>query len=162
MAHRNTNTPADFWRLVQYCSHGDCPYCCWLWQGNCLKNGYGRFTMNRVNYLAHRLAWELWHARTIPPDLFICHYCNVPACVNPLHLRPGTRYDNVIDKVRANRQQRGERVPSHKLLPEDVRTIRAARRAGASVQELMGQFGISRKSVQNIVYGRVWRHVLDS
>lgn len=47
------------------------------------------------NYLAHRVAYELF---TGPPgDLFVLHRCDNPVCCNPSHLFLGTQSDNCKD-----------------------------------------------------------------
>jgi hypothetical protein len=41
-------------------------------------------------------------------DKVVCHRCDNPTCINPKHLFIGTHRDNVIDKVRKNRQAVGK------------------------------------------------------
>ena len=64
---------------------------CWLWEGYILSSaGYGIVR----GKLAHRFSYEL-HYGAIPSGLDIHHKCGVTACVNPAHLKPMTRVDNV-------------------------------------------------------------------
>lgn len=51
---------------------------------------------------AHRLAWSFQNG-PIPAGLMILHSCDVPTCVNPEHLRPGTAADNSRDMVQRGR-----------------------------------------------------------
>ena len=66
---------------------------CWLWQGDRYSNGYGRFSLGDVEWLAHRLAYACM-VGPIAGDLTIDHLCNQRLCVNPDHLSPAARADN--------------------------------------------------------------------
>jgi hypothetical protein len=88
----------------------------------------------------------------------VLHRCDNPPCVNPLHLRIGTRRDNASDMVSKGRQARGERL-SH--LTEDVaRQVLAAHRRGeGGYITLARRFDVNQWTVRNIVTGRSWRHL---
>lgn len=75
--------PSRFWSLIDV---GDC----WEWQGNINHAGYGRYNYN----LAHRLIWEAL-VGPIPNGLTLDHLCRNRKCVNPDHLEPVTRGENV-------------------------------------------------------------------
>ena len=47
------NTIADFWALVEKLPNG-----CWIYRGEVLKTGYGRFWFKGKRVLAHRFAYE--------------------------------------------------------------------------------------------------------
>ncbi|WP_428985700.1 HNH endonuclease [Sinomonas terricola] len=54
------------------------------------------------------------HADTfgsIPDGAHILHSCDNPPCVNPGHLRPGTRFDNMQDKVLRGRHFQSNQTP---------------------------------------------------
>lgn len=47
---------------------------------------------------AHDLVLTVWDGPK-PPDKESCHSCDNRPCINPLHLRWGTRQDNVDDMM---------------------------------------------------------------
>ena len=70
---------------------------CWEWTGTKIDQGYGHHFCGietRKTARVHRIAYEVWKGQ-IPEGLTIDHLCYNRACVNPLHLEPVTRGDNV-------------------------------------------------------------------
>ena len=93
---------------------------CWPWAGWRRKDGYGliRFYESPVaagfhDERATRLLWEIVHG--VPPTDFICHTCDWPPCMNPLHHFEGTPADNQIDKMLKGRYANGNSVKTHCL-----------------------------------------------
>lgn len=76
---------------------------CWEWQGTCFDSGYGHFICHCKSFRAHRVAYFLYNG-TLSKDLFICHKCDNPKCVNPRHLYEGSSQDNVNDILKRKRQ----------------------------------------------------------
>jgi len=77
---------------------------CWIWTG-AKKTGhstgpYGHFEINGKSVLAHRYAYEAL-VGPIPSGLTIDHLCRNPLCVNPSHLEPVTRKENILRGVGA-------------------------------------------------------------
>lgn len=81
---------------------------CWLWTACLTPQGYGKLTVQHRTVVASRAAYEAFIG-PIPPDMFVCHRCDVRACINPSHLFVGTRQDNMDDMVRKGRSPLGER-----------------------------------------------------
>ncbi len=77
---------------------------CWIWTACVNSAGYGQFKIDGVCVLAHRFAHELFIG-PIPKDMFVCHICDVPGCVNPKHLWLGTQKDNMQDSMEKGRHR---------------------------------------------------------
>lgn len=68
---------------------------CWLWTGTLSHNGYARFKPSgQTSKPVHRLTYELV-CQAVPAGLQLDHKCRVRCCVNPEHLEPVTRLENI-------------------------------------------------------------------
>ena len=67
---------------------------CWLWTGARNSYGYGNIRVNKIHKNAHRVSYELAFGPP-PAGLDLDHLCNNKWCVNPLHLEPVTRSENL-------------------------------------------------------------------
>lgn len=100
----------------------------------------------------HRLAWELYRG-PLPEEACVLHSCDVPCCVNPAHLRLGTRADNAADAKRRGRAMHGETHYQAKITTRIADEIRGSRERSVV---LAARYGISRQSVADIRAGRTW------
>lgn len=98
---KEARTPAprhsrDFWDFVDQTHRNGC----WLWLGPRDRAGYGRWSSAKDGErgLAHRISLARVSAPE-DPNLFACHHCDNPPCVNPAHLYWGTVQDNTRDMV---------------------------------------------------------------
>ena len=83
------------------------PEKCMEWQGGLITDGYGQISIggnDNKHVLAHRFYWEFATGRKIPEGMCVLHSCDNPKCVNPFHLRLGTKADNARDMVERGRQ----------------------------------------------------------
>jgi hypothetical protein len=75
---------------------------CWIWQKSIHTDGYGRGQFLTKIYLSHRLFKFLYAQATLEelqdPEKVFMHTCDVPACVNPNHIRVGSQADNIADR----------------------------------------------------------------
>lgn len=86
-----------FWRKVAIQPDG-----CWLWSGSTNGHGYGRLARSGKLHGAHRFAYEHFIG-PIPNGLDLDHLCRVRLCVNPSHLEPVTRGENLLRGDTVNR-----------------------------------------------------------
>lgn len=68
---------------------------CWQWTAGKNSGGYGRFKRDDKSEPAHRLMYEHCVGQ-IPETLDCDHLCRNRACVNPAHMEPVTRRENVL------------------------------------------------------------------
>ena len=123
---------------------------CWIWQHAISgggASGYGNLMdPTRGQCLAHRWYYE-WLVGPIPEGLDLDHLCRNRACVNPDHLEPVTRAENL---------RRGGRT---KLDPEKVREIRRLGAEGVPKLHIARRFGIDGRYVGRVIDREYWRDV---
>lgn len=68
---------------------------CWLWTGGVTGGGYGYYWAEGRMRRAHRYAYEAV-VGPIPDGMDLDHLCRVRTCVNPDHLEPVTRRENLL------------------------------------------------------------------
>lgn len=141
---------------IEYDTNGGC----WLWAASREESCRGRLTVyGRGQVLAARASFETFKG-PIPDGLFVCHHCDVPACIRPDHLFAGTAQDNVDDMIRKGRRvqaemPRGEDHQLSKLSESEVLIIRALR--GVRGDKAVGHhFGMTRNAVASIWSRRCW------
>jgi hypothetical protein len=123
----------------------DCGYKtpCWVWQLTRHPFGYGQTQHEGQMQPAHRIYYERAKG-PIPRGLVLDHLCRNPPCVNPDHLEPVTRQENV---------RRGAGV---KLNWAKVGEIRTRAAGGESNVALGAAFGVSAQRIGEVVRGRAW------
>jgi len=158
---------------------------CWIWRGPLFGNGYGRIYVGKRGLLAHRVGYEIFKGPVLP-GMFVCHTCDVKACVNPSHLYMGSRADNARDakergllpvgvrngaythpesrprgdlngsRLHPELLARGERNGGAKLSRRDVIAIVHGHLNGRSNVQLGKDYGVSDVSIGNIIRGKTW------
>jgi hypothetical protein len=147
-------------RFMTHVSQGERAGDCWLWIGNRPGGRYGHFSVGGKVTKAHRWIYE----RLVGPiddGLVLRHKCDHPACVNPLHLEPGTPSMNTRDSVERGRwsSRKGERHPLSILTEPEVRKIRELAASGLTQSAIADRFEISRQQIGKIVRGDNWGHI---
>lgn len=147
-----------FWNKVEVREENDC----WPWVAT--KNrrgGYGKINVSGRMVLAHRLSWELANEQKVPEGLCILHSCHNKDCVNPAHLRVGTKSDNTQDMLQAGRGNdyfgKGVLHPKAKLTEEQVLAIRAEN--GQTQRELARIYGVHHSTIWDILNRKKWLHI---
>lgn len=90
---------------------------CWIWTAAIDRGGYGRYK----HKAAHRVSYELL-VGPIPQGLDLDHLCRVRACVNPSHLEPVTRRENLLrgDTVTARNAAKTHCIHGHEFTHENT------------------------------------------
>lgn len=136
---------------------------CLLWLRGVTKFGYGWVRANGAARLAHRVSYELANG-PIPAGMCILHKCDVPACINPDHLRLGTQIDNIADMRAKGRSSdgrprpdaRGERNGNNK---HSEKLMLAVKRADGTYAEIARIYGVSETAVGYVKRGIQWAHL---
>lgn len=147
---------------------------CHLYTGTHNRTGYGVVKYRGKRIGAHRLMWILCHGD--PGTKFVCHSCDVPACINVAHLWLGTHDENMADKVQKERQAKGDKSPRRlradsypvgerhyraKLRAKDVKRIRTVYAQGhISLRALAAHYGVDTAAIHAVVQRRSWKSVL--
>lgn len=142
-----------FWAKVYVCGPDEC----WPWLASVNRKCYGTFQFDGRKAIASRVAWIL--ANGDPGSLAVCHRCDNPICVNPLHLFLGSQLDNVADRVTKGRNanRKGELNTAAKLKVADVLRLRCLHAKGVRNVTLASEFGLSPGGVSCIVRNITWR-----
>lgn len=119
---------------------------CWTWTKADNGKGYGRIKVLGKLWLTHRLSYRLF-VGPIPAGVMILHQCDNPPCLNPSHLFPGSRSDNMKDAARKGR------LNTVKLSPAQVLAVLSS---GSTVQVLAQELDVTEQTVRDIRAGRTW------
>lgn len=100
-----TKLPKRFWDKV-FINEWE-PQACWTWEAGKNKKGYGQFWQYGIMQKTHVLSFLDFGGvltKEKPLVLHKCHEYGFPdnkSCVNPNHLRAGSRSENVRDSIKA-------------------------------------------------------------
>jgi hypothetical protein len=129
---------------------------CIEWTG-ALRNGYGRISIGpretKESISTHR--WAMQFALggiELPPEIHVCHKCDNPGCVNPIHLFTGTHQDNMDDKVTKCRSVTV--FGNAKLNWDIVDDIRSSNLSGV---DLGNKHSVARSTISEIRNNLIWK-----
>lgn len=96
--------PADDVPIPSGVRAGSEDHPCWVWMGTKNEDGYGQFTVDLQQRLAHRVSVAL-HQGSVDYNQVVLHACDNPSCVRPSHLSPGSQSENMRDMVAKGRDR---------------------------------------------------------
>lgn len=105
---------------------------CWHWIGCLWEAGYGQFYLAKRMQRAHRAAYEHLVGE-IPSGLTLDHLCRNTGCVNPAHLEPVKRKENILRGfgITAMRARQTHCIRGHELSGDNLITIKRGRQCRA-------------------------------
>jgi len=141
------------------------PNGCLEWQGTKNPLGYGviRVATENRTVLVHRRVMELVLDIKIEKGKQVCHICDNPSCVNPMHLYVGDAMSNVHDMIARGRDRKakGTKVNTNVLTIEQVKEIRKFKKQGWRNLDLSIKYGVTPNCIRAIVIGRSWKWLIE-
>ena len=137
---------------------------CWNWTWCKSSDGYGRVTIDYKVTLAHRLSYRVFNGE-FPDEMFICHHCDNPSCINPDHLFVGTMSDNMKDAYDKgilhppHQFKKGDPNVNRKLSNEQVKEIKRLMGLGYQQKQVAKIFNVSPTTVMRIVKKRMYKEI---
>lgn len=151
---------------------------CWLWLGSMYSARKGQplranFWYKGTTMNAARASYMIFIG-PIPKGLFVCHRCDLPACVNPDHLFLGTAVENAYDMIskgravwdrhpgllqragKRNSWSRGANNSNAKLTADQVCAIRKDQRPTRAVAK---DYNVDLTTIQRVKSGKTWASV---
>lgn len=81
---------------------------CLRWARSFRRDGYGQVGVDGQIWAAHRAVYVAL-VGPIPPGMCLLHSCDNRWCIEPTHLRVGTKADNTADMVAKGRAKGGRK-----------------------------------------------------
>lgn len=111
---------------------------CLEWQGARDRDGHGRISVDDRVVTVSRIVAEYHYG---PSELFALHSCDNPPCVEPTHLRWGSKLENTHDAIARARMRGVALTPAQRV---EVRASSESERA------LAARYGVSKTGIHRI------------
>lgn len=157
-ANRHCSLECRFWSKADKAGENEC----WPWAGALSGSGHGLFNLGGprdkcVIVNAHRVSYQMATGVKIlemkpkkAGDLFVCHTCDNPPCVNPKHLYLGSNYTNQQD--RKNRKRPMSR-KGYRKYRDRVGEVLALHKGGMAQMAIAEKTGINQASISEMIRG---------
>lgn len=134
---------------------------CLIWPYSKNNGGYGVISENGQMKVVSRLICERVNGPPPSPCHQAAHNCGCGSlgCVNPRHLEWKTPLENGSDRIIHGTSGKGQKSPRSKLSEGDIATIRKSRSAGAKLETLAKDFGVSPSLIGQICQRKIWTHI---
>lgn len=156
--HERLSNPIEkrFWEKVDVKGPDEC----WIFNGARNEFGYGQIWNGKRMFIAHRFAY-IDKIGPIPDNLMLLHSCDVPYCVNPNHLTPGTHLQNMQDMAKKGRASKlqGEKHPKAKFTEAQILLFRQEFANGMKKADIGKKYNIDRHIIGNIIDRLTWKHI---
>ena len=124
---------------------------CWHFNSSHAPSGYPWFGIAPGKMIhAHRYSAKM-HGMDIE-DMYVCHTCDNPGCVNPDHLFVGSHKDNMKDMAKKNRSRTN-------LSVQEVKNIKRMLKTSIKQIDIATQLGVSKHQVSNINLGKTHKYI---
>lgn len=161
MAHQTTII--TIMSKIAICEHGtSCKLCCWVWQGNKDRYGYGKCRFNKRYGIPHRVIFQYKEGIALHRTQLVLHTCDNPPCCNWNHLYVGDNKQNSDDRMKRGRHNSGYRPKGTEqaqsvLNEQSVRQIRRLYHSGSwTINDLHRVFNVGRSVIQRILTYQEW------
>jgi DNA-binding XRE family transcriptional regulator len=139
---------------IKKCSSEDDKTGCWIWNQTLTKAGYGRISVCGKRRLAHIVSCEAKYGYKQPDGQVTRHLCDNKSCVNPDHLEFGSQYQNIIDTIISNKDNRFR-------TEEIVKDIRNTHnKDGLTREERAKKYNLSLCTMNNIEKRKTYKHIV--
>lgn len=137
---------------------------CWEWQGAMSGCGQPRHRIGGKDTKVHHTAFKLARKKQ-PKGLYLVRSCGNAKCVNPDHIVPMTRSEQMklaASLGRCNRpdqiiaRTKGARANSQHYSPERAALIREMRGNGEKLSVISEAVGVSPDLVSKVARGVIW------
>ncbi len=115
---------------------------CIEWLGPSARDGRGTVCINNKNHYIGRLLCKIFVSR-IRKNIFACHTCDNPKCINLKHLFLGTASDNIQDCIKKGRMPKTKKRTVFKFSEKTKVKIGKEYNSGINYKVLMKKYKIS-------------------